>query len=407
MVYQQPTGARDLLPREVAQKIWIERRLEARFRRWGYHRIITSTLERLDTLMAGGAIKRSSVIQLQTNEDEELGLRPELTASIARAVVTRMAGTQWPQRLFYNANVFRKSSEEGHGSQQEFYQAGVELLGISGVLADAETLLLLFECLNALGLKEWHLILGEAGLTRSILANFPTNIREEVRKAIAHLDRVKLENLPLSPELKANALLLFDLRGKPADVLTKVSQLQLEPSQIEALNNLKSLIDLLENSPHKGISLQLDLSLIQTIDYYTGIVFEVISDSDSSPRILGQGGRYDQLLGLYNPQGQSYPGVGFCLHIENLQQVLLSQPEMNLPIETPKIDWLVVPETFNANAHAFAYAQKLRESVDLLRVEIELGQKDTPDEVREYALSRDINQIAWVNHQGEVKLEKL
>jgi ATP phosphoribosyltransferase regulatory subunit len=60
MVYQPPAGARDLLPLDVAQKRWIEDRLQQVFQRWGYHRIITSTLERLDTLMAGGAIQRST-----------------------------------------------------------------------------------------------------------------------------------------------------------------------------------------------------------------------------------------------------------------------------------------------------------------------------------------------------------
>jgi ATP phosphoribosyltransferase regulatory subunit len=130
MVHQPPSGARDLLPLDVAQKISIERRLQQVFHRWGYQRIITSTLERLDTLMAGGAVQRSTVIQLQDAEDGELGLRPELTASIARAAATRMRDSEaWPLRLYYNANVFRKGRDSGHGSQQEFYQAGIELIG--------------------------------------------------------------------------------------------------------------------------------------------------------------------------------------------------------------------------------------------------------------------------------------
>ena len=166
MVHQPPSGARDLLPLDVAQKISIERRLQQVFHHWGYHRIITSTLERLETLMAGGAIDRSTLIQLQDAEDGELGLRPELTASIARAAAMRMAGTRWqPQRLYYNAIVFRKGRDTGSGGQQEFYQAGVELLGAGGAVADAEVLLLLSECLQSLEIDEWHLVLGEAGLT--------------------------------------------------------------------------------------------------------------------------------------------------------------------------------------------------------------------------------------------------
>ncbi|MEW6497341.1 MAG: ATP phosphoribosyltransferase regulatory subunit, partial [Cyanobacteriota bacterium] len=61
MVHQPPAGARDLLPLEVTQKRWIADRLQQVFDRWGYQPIITSTLEWLDTLMAGGAIQRSTV----------------------------------------------------------------------------------------------------------------------------------------------------------------------------------------------------------------------------------------------------------------------------------------------------------------------------------------------------------
>jgi ATP phosphoribosyltransferase regulatory subunit len=164
MVYQPPTGARDLLPLDVAQKHWIEERLEQVFQRWGYHRIITSTVERLDTLMAGGAIDQETVIELHHMADQRLGLRPELTASIARAAVTRMAAVTYPQRLYYNANVFRQASRGSHGGQQEFYQSGVELLGASTDLADAEILLLLLDGLASVNLTDWTLILGMPSL---------------------------------------------------------------------------------------------------------------------------------------------------------------------------------------------------------------------------------------------------
>ncbi|MEH2181204.1 ATP phosphoribosyltransferase regulatory subunit [Nostoc sp.] len=403
MVYQPAAGARDLLPLDVEKKRWIEDRLQQVFDRWGYHRIITSTLERMDTLMAGEAIQRQMVIQLQQNgEDDELGLRPELTASIARTVVTRMAGVTYPQRLYYNANVFRRTWESRHNRQQEFYQAGVELLGAGGLLANAEVLLLVADCLAALGLQEWHLILGEAGITRSLLSAFPDNLQDQVRSAIAHLDRITIDNLPLSDKLRDRAQLILDLRGPSADVLQKVSSLDLDEEQREAVNNLKSLVELLESE--KKIPLILDLSLIQTIDYYTGIVFEVVSDTESQARVLGRGGRYDQLLGLYHPQGENIPGIGFGLSIEDLYQVLLSTQQ--LPQDTPASDWLVAPETANANAAAFVYAQKLRNSTDLVRVEIDLGGRDA-EAIRQYASDRGIAQIAWIKADGSPKIEPL
>ncbi|NDJ26001.1 ATP phosphoribosyltransferase regulatory subunit [Nostoc sp. B(2019)] len=402
MVYQPAAGARDLLPLDVAKKRWIEDRLQQVFHRWGYHRIITSTLERMDTLMAGEAIQRQMVIQLQNTEDDELGLRPELTASIARTVVTRMAGVTYPQRLYYNANVFRRTWESKHNSQQEFYQAGVELLGTGGLLANAEVLLLVADCLGVLGLKEWHLILGEAGITRSLLSAFPVNLQDQVRTAIAHLDRITIDTLPLSDKLRERARIMLDLRGKSADVLQKVSSLDLDSEQQEAVNNLKSLVELLESE--KNFPLILDLSLIQTIDYYTGIVFEVVSDTESQAQVLGRGGRYDQLLGLYHPQGENIPGIGFVLNIEDLYQVLLSTQQ--LPQTTPASNWLVVPETPSADAAAFAYAQKLRDSTHLVRVEMDLGGRDA-DAIRQYARDRSIAQIAWIKPDGSPTIEPL
>lgn len=410
MVYQPPTGARDLLPIDVAQKRWIEKRLQEGFHSWGYHRIITSTVERLSTLMAGGAIDSATVIQLQSLDDDRLGLRPELTASIARAAVTRMAGSSFPQRLYYSANVFRQAAKGSHSSQYEFYQTGVELLGRSGVLADAEVLLLLTDSLNCIGLQHWSLILGEASLTQSLLSPFPDEIRHRVQTAIANLDRLRLEQLPLSPELQERALFLMDLRGQPADVLQQVSALDLNETQRAAVNQLKSLIDLLHESLASSESptipkFVLDLSLIRNFSYYTGLTFEVVSPTLSGQRVLGQGGRYDKLLGLYHPQEVEIPGIGFCLNIEDIHQTLL--PTGQLPSQTPRSDWLIVAQQPQAQAQAFTYAQDLRRAAVEARVELFLDETVTPDSVRQYARDRNINQIAWISSDVPPELESL
>jgi ATP phosphoribosyltransferase regulatory subunit len=227
------------------------------------------------------------------------------------------------------------------------------------------------------------------------------NLRAKVRSAIAHLDRITIDTLPLTDELRERARIMLDLRGNSADVLQKVSSLNLDAEQQEAVNNLKSLVELLESG---GNPIILDLSLIQTIDYYTGIVFEIVSSIDSQARTLGRGGRYDQLLGLYHPQGENIPGIGFVLNIEDLYQVLLSTQQ--LPQQTPASDWLVVPETPTAHSAAFAYAQKLRESAHLVRVEIDLGGKDKPA-IQEYARDRGIAQIAWIKADGSPIIEKV
>jgi histidyl-tRNA synthetase len=143
-----PSGARDLLPREVQRREKLEAQLTRVFRRHGYQRIITPTLERLETLLAGGSIRAESVLQLRDGEGTMLGLRPEFTASIV------LAGGPLPLRLYYHGSVFRNSRrEEGSYSSQEFFQSGVELIGAGGWLADAEILLLLADCIRSIGIS--------------------------------------------------------------------------------------------------------------------------------------------------------------------------------------------------------------------------------------------------------------
>lgn len=417
MMHHPPTGARDLLPLDVIQKRWLEGRLRETFEQWGYHPIITSTFERLDALVAGGSVKPLTLIQVQDAQDGMLALRPELTASIARAVATRMAELSYPQRLYYHANVFRRSQPGEHTRQQEFFQAGVELIGSGGAIADAEILLLLANCMQNLGFdsntsegaRAWTLLLGEASLTRSLLADFHNieaghNLHTTVQQAIADLDRVTLETLDLPASLQDRALLLFDLRGHPQDVLQKVMSLPLTPEQQVIVERLQSLITLLAD-PKMGLALPLvlDLSLVQTFDYYTGIVFKVVSCGEGGQQILGEGGRYDRLLEQYHPQRRTCPGIGFALNIEDLQQVLL--PQGTLPEAIPASDWLVVPKTPDAYPAACQEAQNLRQQTDPHRVELYLG--DHPDQARDYARSLGIASIAWCVPQGPPHLEQV
>ncbi|WP_204106735.1 MULTISPECIES: ATP phosphoribosyltransferase regulatory subunit [Spirulina sp. CCY15215] len=406
MIHQPPAGTRDLLPLDVAQKRWIADRLRQVFHQWGYQRIITSTLERMDALTAGGAIDPDTVIQIEDTSEGRLGLRPELTASIARAAVTRMAGSTYPQRLYYNANVFRRFKGGHHGRQMEFYQTGVELLHAAGSLADTEILLLLAESLQSLGMAEWHIILGEAGLTRSLLSIFPESIQTTLRRCIANLDRVALESFvhpDLSEGLREKALMLFDLRGKPADVLQTVSSWDLDTRGKGMVNELKNLCDRLEKSA-TNLAIVLDLSLIETIDYYTGIVFEVVSAQNNQYRVLGKGGRYDRLLELYHPEGKSTPGVGFALNLEELHACLLSSED--LPRSTPASDFLVIPISPQAEIAAIAHAQTLRNAEPSVRVELDLGGR-SPEGIREYAQNSRISRLVWIEADGTPNIEIL
>ncbi len=398
MVHQLPTGAKDLLPLDVAQKHWIESRIQQVFQSWGYHRIITPTVEHLRSLTAGGAVEPESVIQLHSSSIEILGLRPEFTASIARAYAARLGGnaTSCPQRLYYSANVFRRKADS---TSQESFQAGIELLGASGLLADGEVLMLLAASLDRVELPDYRIILGDARLTTALLDLLPEQYRPKVRQALASLDRIAITEMDLPADVKGYALELIDLRGKPKDVLSRLANSAWTSGLTGEINYLKSLIDLWESlGTALGDRLILDLSLMQTFDYYTGLVFEVACNN----YVVAQGGRYDGLLGVYHPQNVSYPSIGFCINIEALQQALQSQ----LPKTLPNSDCLVVAKTPESMPAAFAHAAKLRQLPDSQAIELELEFR-SPDAVRDYARSRGISAIAWVGNDGEIIEESL
>ena len=108
MALQPAAGARDLNPRQVESNRALSERLASVFRLWGYDEVSPPRVERLDTLMAGGAIASEDVVRLVA--DEPLGLRPEMTASIARAACTRLASRPRPLRLWASDKLDREQS---------------------------------------------------------------------------------------------------------------------------------------------------------------------------------------------------------------------------------------------------------------------------------------------------------
>ncbi|MFN5856046.1 MAG: ATP phosphoribosyltransferase regulatory subunit [Pseudanabaenaceae cyanobacterium] len=410
MVHQLPTGAKDLLPLDVARKQWLEKHLQQCFHNWGYQRIITPTLEHLDSLTAGGAVQPETVLQLRTDGLASLGLRPELTASIARAYATRLQSDDGscPQRLYYHANVFRrKGSHSAKIASEESFQAGVELLGAAGLLADGEILLLLRQCLAAVHLPSWRLVLGDARITNAFLATVPPSHRHRVHQCLADLDRVQIEQMDLPEPHKTNALALFDLRGNPETVLAKLQAQPWAQDIADEVDLLRARVDLWHKtlepdaldpdavSEAMDQRLCLDLSMIRTFDYYTGMVFEVISGN----YVIAQGGRYDNLIGIYHPQGKTYPSVGFCLNLEDLQQVLLKYlPKTPQPVHT-----LVVPTSTDAVAAAFNYAQALRQQNPEAMIVVGL-EAVSPEVAQSQAQQRGIDQVALVQGAESVQL---
>jgi ATP phosphoribosyltransferase regulatory subunit HisZ len=246
-----------------------------------------------------------------------LVLRPDMTIPIARVVATRYAHAQPPFRFCYTAYAYRGVRPQ-RGQSREFLQAGVELIGSPGAAGTAEMLGVLCAALDAAGLRNSRVGLGDSSLYPSLLEAFGVEAvrRERILSELAAGDFVGVEEeiagLGLSESDQAMLLRLARTRGGP-EVLDGLSG-----RLHDALGGMREVHRRLP--PEVAARVIFDLGLVRNLGYYTGAVFQVYDPAYGLP--IGSGGRYDELLGTF---GRPLPAVGFALNVERLHIALTSE----------------------------------------------------------------------------------
>ena len=313
---ETPYGTRDFLPREAVAKRAVELNLAKLFSSFGYEEVVTPTMEYLETLtISGGQEIAPHLFKMFDRNNRTLALRHEMTTPIARMAVNRLKDSPMPLKLSYNSNVFRFRQNQP-GRECEFYQAGVELLGISNAFADAEIIALAAQALKVSGLKEFKICLGQVDFASGLMENLPPNLQAEIKFAIERHDIVALDNLNVDAALKK----IPKLQGG-REILSEAYALAKNSRSHLALDNLAEIYRLLEIY---GVAdkITFDLGLIRDFDYYTGMVFEAYSPGVGYS--LAGGGRYDHMLKDF---GAACPATGFAVGIE---RILLARKFQNV-----------------------------------------------------------------------------
>lgn len=337
MALQPAAGVRDLNPREVDRNRRLCDLLADVYRLWGYQEVAPPSIERLDTLEAGGAIDERELVRLVA--DEPLGLRPELTASIARAASTRMADRPRPLRLWACGSTYRSTIGEGGGLRvSEELQSGVELLGVPSPAADSELMHLLLAAAATLGLRPEHrptLLVGHHGVLNALLGQMPANQRAAVRTALTEFDPLALAALPLSATERQRLTALMGLRGEPARVLYQLEQWLGPMPLLESL--ARSLESVAASAQRLGVRLQLDPTFQPHFDLYDGLVLKLVCQGADAPVAIASGGRYDALVGRFCADAQQSAGTGFAFAVEAIRELLAADG----PAAGPSSPWLV------------------------------------------------------------------
>ncbi|MDD6036204.1 MAG: ATP phosphoribosyltransferase regulatory subunit [Lachnospiraceae bacterium] len=357
-----PEGVRDLHDAECEKKQQLEGKLRHCLHRFGFRDVVTPTFEYFDIFRKErGTVPSKDMYKFIDREGNTLVLRPDMTPSIARCVAKYYKEETNPLRLSYRGNTFVDNSGY-RGKLKETTQIGAELINDASVVADAEMVALMAECLKAGGLKEFQIEIGHVGFFTALAkeAGFSEEEAAEVREFIESKNLFSVEQVlsgkQLKPELKELLLKLPEFFGS-VEKLQEVRSMTNNEEACAALDHLMQLHRYLESF---GVAsyISYDLGMLGKYGYYTGINFRALTYKTGES--VAAGGRYDHLMGQF---GKQAPAIGIALYVDTL---LLGLSRQGLIQEQKDERTLVVYEK-QAECDAIRFVCELRaEDVDAM-----------------------------------------
>lgn len=391
--YYTPDGITDILPGECAEKREIEGKLRSLFAQSGYLEIETPTLEFYDVYAAGeGFAPQEGMFKFFDQTGRILSLRYDGTIPAARLAATVLKDIAPPLRLSYIGNMFRYN-ETGGGKQKEFTQAGIELMGPRTPQADAQVITTAIESAILLGITDLQVSLGEVEFFKGLMEEW--NIGEEAAMLLPKLidgkEMVALEDLcgqlGLSDQAKTTLLKMSSSYGT-YDLIEEMRQQVTNARSLQALDNLSEVLRILEDDDVlKYVSL--DLGMLQSLNYYTGIIFKGFTYGIGFP--LLSGGRYDKVVGEF---GRSLSSTGFSLGINFAMTALRRQKKVSAAFGPD----LVVGYDAAFRQKAFAYVKEQRKK----NIKTELDcMNQTPEALLAYAKDKGIPDVVFIGAGGQ------
>lgn len=363
-------GVHDYYPQDWATVSAVFDTIRATLRTYGYEEYQASPLERAELYESKTS---EEIVSQQTytftdRGDRRVTLRPEMTPTLARMIAARRRDIPFPARWFSIGNRFRYERPQ-KGRSREFYQADVDLVGLSDARGEAEVVVVAAKVLRAFGAT------GEDFVIR-------VNSRALVNQAGA--------SLGLSTEETTAYLGLLDRKDKmPAEEFESAREafrrsgtdpLELILARTDEATDAEyaKVLDLLSQWEARGITnVVFDPTIARGFLYYTGLIFEVFDTNKENPRALLGGGRYDGLVALFG--GEQIPAVGFAIGIETLVDFLTTHNLLPVSSAAPTL-FIGVPGA-DDSAPAQALADTLREAG--ISAIVYSGTKSLGDQIKE------------------------
>lgn len=343
-------GTHDILPEEVYKWDYMEGVIRDVCARYGYKEIRTPIIEATELFQRGiGDTTDVVTKEMYTFTDRgnrSVTLRPENTASAVRAYLEhKMYGDQQVHKMFYIGSMFRYDRPQA-GRYREFHQFGLEVLGASSPLADAEVIAMACEIFHRLGLKDLDLHLNSIG---------DKNCRPAYRQKLIEFFEGKKDQLcdDCRERLYKNPLRILDCKEegcKKASIGAPEITDYLCDDCHKKFEAVKHYLDGL------GISYTVDPRLVRGLDYYTNTAFEIQYPPLGAQSAVCGGGRYDGLVEEIG--GPSTPGIGFAIGLERLLLALEMQNLIPAPKAQKRVYIAALGE--DAVAEGFKIQEELR-----------------------------------------------
>jgi histidyl-tRNA synthetase len=343
-----PKGVSEYVPNRSSAFEFVRESLIAPAKLAGYHLIELPVFEDTE-LFTRGVGESTDVVskEMYTFEDRggrSITLRPEGTAGVMRAVIEHgLDRGQLPVKVWYSGQFFRAERPQA-GRYRQFYQVGIEAIGLDDPAIDAEVIAIADAGFKAIGLSKYRLEITSLGDAESRAAH-RIDLVEFISKLT--LDEVTAARALINP------LRLFDdkreeMRKAMSDAPLLINYLNDQSRQ--QFDQVQRYLDAL------GISYVVNPRMVRGLDYYTGTTFEFVHELLGAQSGIGGGGRYDGLMEQLG--GQSLSGIGFGLGVD--RALLAAEAEGLIGSDAFVSDLFIIPLGDAAKVKALTIAADLR-----------------------------------------------
>lgn len=324
-----PRGTNDFNARDSILMKEIISIAEEIFKRYGFSPIITPSIENTAVLNAK-AYGDETTKEMYLLEGGDAALRFDLTVPLARFMAMNK-DIPLPFKRYQIGTVWRKD-EPQKMRDREFMQADVDIVGSKDLQSDAECIAAMTDAIRAIGIRNFTVLINSRGILGAILKAFA--IREDLHpKVIRIIDKMS----KISAAETVNQLKTIDIDQNTAEKMInfikwgKTNEEKLEKVEINVpdskpeVEKLKQVLAMLSSYGIES-EVDVDFSLARGLDYYTGLVWEVVAEIDgkATPSIAS-GGRYDNLVGIYSKSPT--PAVGSSLGLSRIFELTKNRAE--------------------------------------------------------------------------------